>query len=172
MLDEAGRPLVAGEAAQLARRQRVPLDRRPVERHGVEFVAVSFVRAAQDLERVREVVGELLKIDSRDEAKGVVTLSVRPEVVERWRDTAVEQAKKTISNRIDTLGLREATVIGRESDLIVEIPGADESAFERIKNIISKTARLDFILYPTPPPLSLRLVLRSVLQIPNKRQNA
>lgn len=131
------------ESQKRALEEKVTVDRVGSDRIRVTFADPSVVKKV-DRNWVREVVGELLKIDSRDEAKGVVTLSVRPEVVERWRDTAVEQAKKTISNRIDTLGLREATVIGRESDLIVEIPGADESAFERIKNIISKTARLDF----------------------------
>ena len=74
----------------------------------------------------------------------VVELSLRSEQLESLRKTAVYQAVRTISDRIDKLGLREATVIGRDDDIIVEVPGADESSFEYIKSIISRTARLEF----------------------------
>ncbi len=73
-----------------------------------------------------------------------VDLTMREDRILELTETAVEQAKLTVSNRIDGLGLREATVIGRESDLIVEIPGADQAAFDRIREIIATTARLEF----------------------------
>ncbi|MEZ4287807.1 MAG: protein translocase subunit SecD [Polyangiales bacterium] len=73
-----------------------------------------------------------------------VLLTLREDQLNQLRENAVRQAVRTIGDRIDTLGLREATVIGRESDIIVEVPGADQSSFDRIKAIISRTARLEF----------------------------
>jgi preprotein translocase subunit SecD len=137
------------ESSSLTEAQKRELDAKvTADRVGTDKIRLTFadpsVAAKVDRAFIRDAVGELLKIDGRDEAQGVVNLSVRPEVAERWRETAVDQAKKTIGNRIDTLGLSQATVIGRDTDLIVEIPGEGEESFERIKGIISKTARLDF----------------------------
>ena len=73
-----------------------------------------------------------------------IELAVREDQLDELTKNAVAQAVRTIGDRIDTLGLKEATVIGRESDIIVEVPGAGESSFERIKSIISRTARLEF----------------------------
>lgn len=73
-----------------------------------------------------------------------IDLSMREDRIAELTETAVEQAKLTVQNRIDGLGLREATVIGRESDLIIEIPGASQEDFDRIREIIATTARLEF----------------------------
>lgn len=73
-----------------------------------------------------------------------IDLRMREDRIAELQQTAVDQAKLTISNRIDTMGLAEATVIGRDTDLIVEVPGATEEQFERIRSIIRRTARLEF----------------------------
>jgi len=62
------------------------------------------------------------------------------------RTTAVAQAKEIILRRVDELGLREAAVSTRDEDIIVEVPGQDESTFDEIREIISQTARLEFKL--------------------------
>ncbi len=73
-----------------------------------------------------------------------VILEVRSEFLEQIQDTAVQQARETIQNRVDGLGLREAAVTAQNTDIIVEVPGADQATFDRIREIISKTARLEF----------------------------
>jgi len=83
----------------------------------------------------------------RSGAEGLqIDLTMREDRLEDLRKTAVEQAVRTVSDRIDTMGLREATVIGRETegDIIVEVPGATEEAFDTIREIIARTARLEF----------------------------
>jgi preprotein translocase subunit SecD len=62
------------------------------------------------------------------------------------RERAVGQAKDIIGRRVDELGLREAAVSLRDEDIIVEVPGEDEKSFSTIREIISKTARLEFKL--------------------------
>jgi preprotein translocase subunit SecD len=73
-----------------------------------------------------------------------VTFKVRPEVESVIRERAVAQAKDTVNRRVDELGLREASVTTRDEDIIVEVPGQDENAFNEIKEIIRRTARLEF----------------------------
>jgi len=76
----------------------------------------------------------------------VVDLHMREEQLSNMRETAVRQSERTITNRIDSMGVLEPTVIARpnDGDIIIEIPGAQESSFERIKSIISRTAQLQF----------------------------
>jgi preprotein translocase subunit SecD len=76
--------------------------------------------------------------------KGVAVFKIRPEVESRFREGAVNQAKETINRRVDELGLREAAVTVRDEDIVIEVPGEDESTFKEIRDIISQTARLEF----------------------------
>lgn len=75
---------------------------------------------------------------------GEIVFKIRPEVETELRNKAVAQAKDTVNRRVDELGLREASVTTRDEDIIVEVPGQDERAFNEIKEIIRKTARLEF----------------------------
>jgi preprotein translocase subunit SecD len=77
-------------------------------------------------------------------ASDEVTFKIRSEVESSIRERAVGQAKDTVSRRVDELGLREASVTTRDEDIIVEVPGKDEKAFNEIKDIIRRTARLEF----------------------------
>ena len=73
-----------------------------------------------------------------------VSFRIRSEFETFTRDDAVKRAKETINRRVDNLGLKEASVTVRNENIIVEVPGEDEKAFDEIKDIISKTARLEF----------------------------
>jgi len=73
-----------------------------------------------------------------------VTLALRDDSIEHLRTTAVDQARETISNRIDEMGVREASVSVREENIVVELPGASQEDFDAIREIIGRTARLEF----------------------------
>jgi preprotein translocase subunit SecD len=60
------------------------------------------------------------------------------------RERAVAQAKDIVLRRVDSLGVREASVSTRDEDIIIEVPGEDEKSFAEIREIISQTARLEF----------------------------
>ena len=78
---------------------------------------------------------------------GAVTcrlFKVRGEVENGIRERAVGQAKKTVENRVDELGLKEPSITTRDEDIIIEIPGEDEKAFKEIEDIVAQTARLEF----------------------------
>jgi preprotein translocase subunit SecD len=79
-----------------------------------------------------------------------VSFKIRADVESQIRERAVAQAKDTVNRRVDELGLREAAVTTRDEDIIVEVPGSDEASFEQIKEIIRKTARLEFKMLDDP----------------------
>ena len=85
--------------------------------------------------------GELSQISG---GPGEVVFKIRQEVETQIRDKAVAQAKETVNRRIDELGLKETSVATRDEDIIIEVPGKDNSEFERVKEIVRKTARLEF----------------------------
>ena len=73
-----------------------------------------------------------------------LVFKIKAEEETKVRERAVAQAKDTVGRRVDELGLREASVTVRDEDIIIEVPGQDQKAFEEIKEIIRKTARLEF----------------------------
>lgn len=92
------------------------------------------------LEQIRKF-GDLKEISR---SPTVIEMGIREDMVDELRETAVGQARETIADRIDKLGVRETSVTARGTDIAVEIPGADEASFARIREIISRTARLEF----------------------------
>jgi preprotein translocase subunit SecD len=94
----------------------------------------------QILKRYRGAVSET----GRNKAKGTASFEMTDDEVKHIEKTTYEQAIKTIGTRIDNLGLRETTVTQRGADISIEIPGQEEQQRDRIKRIISQTARLEF----------------------------
>ncbi|MCP4677863.1 MAG: protein translocase subunit SecD [Deltaproteobacteria bacterium] len=104
---------------------------------------------ASQADRESDEAAEILKefrqsvvIESADGATAHMTIV--EQVIENTKEISVKQAIETIGNRIDELGLVNTSVVPRGVDIIVEIPGVDEKRIERIKRIISTTARLEF----------------------------
>jgi preprotein translocase subunit SecD len=75
-----------------------------------------------------------------------VTFRIKTDVETEIRTKAVAKAKDTVLRRVDSMGLKEASVTTRDEDIIIEIPGDDEKSFKSIKDIIAQTARLEFKL--------------------------
>jgi preprotein translocase subunit SecD len=75
-----------------------------------------------------------------------VSVSLKSGAVNYLRDLSVRQAKETIQNRVDELGLAEPTIQrqGTGNRIIVELPGVENP--DRIKNIIKTTALLEWRL--------------------------
>ena len=75
-----------------------------------------------------------------------ITFRIKNEIGSDIRSKAVQQAKETIARRIDGMGVKEVSPSVRDEDVIVEVPGNQEKEFDRIREIISETARLEFKL--------------------------
>jgi preprotein translocase subunit SecD len=90
----------------------------------------------------KKFLGEL----SETKGPGIdeVSFKIKTEVESQIRTRAVDQAKETVSRRVDELGLKEFNLTVRDEDIIIEVPGKDQKTFDDIKEIIRKTARLEF----------------------------
>jgi preprotein translocase subunit SecD len=82
--------------------------------------------------------------DSRDPVKGEVKLKIDSDYIDELRDYAVRQGVETIRNRVDKLAVAEPTIIRKGTDIVVELPGLRPEDFERVKNLIGRTAQLEF----------------------------
>jgi len=111
---------------------------------GERGVRLTFQNPADVSKLERELItryGDLREVSRTDRE---VVLEVKKDFLDQIRDTAVQQARETIQNRVDALGMREAAVTAQNTDIIVEVPGASQQVFDQIRAIISKTARLEF----------------------------
>src|SRR4051812_23108594 len=115
-----------------------------IEARGERQILATFKTAADAKKLTLELIRKFgdLREETRDEKS--VTMGIRPDMVDELRDTAVGQARETIADRIDKLGIKETSVTARGTDIAVEIPGADEASFKRVREIIARTARLEF----------------------------
>lgn len=57
---------------------------------------------------------------------------------------ALRNAVNTVRERIDEKGIAEPTVKEKGDDIIVELPGLDDEEVGRVKDIIARTAKLEF----------------------------
>ncbi len=127
-----------------------------LRKKGADFTVVRSGR--DDIAITFKVPGEMGKLDddllkpyrrdldvvSRDPATGTVKLKYDSDRVAEVEELALRQAIETIRNRVDAFGVAEPTIIKKGTDIVIELPGAKEKDFERIKSIIGRTAQLEF----------------------------
>jgi preprotein translocase subunit SecD len=66
-------------------------------------------------------------------------------VMQQYREQVINQAIEVIRNRVDEFGVAEPTIAAQGTDrILVQLPGITDAA--RAKELINKTARLDFRL--------------------------
>jgi preprotein translocase subunit SecD len=118
-----------------------------VNREGRDDLIISF-KVPADLSKHEE---EILKpyrreLDtvSSDAATGIMRMRYDADRVAEVEELALRQAIETIRGRVDKFGVAEPTIIKKGTDIIVELPGLKAADFERIKNIIGRTAQLEF----------------------------
>jgi preprotein translocase subunit SecD len=116
-------------------------------RLGNEEIVLELKNPAEVAKVDREFLKEYQRYlyeDARDAAKGTVTLRVEGDYVDELRDYAIRQGVETIRNRVDKLAVAEPTIIRKGTDIVVELPGLKPDDFERVKNLIGRTAQLEF----------------------------
>lgn len=73
-----------------------------------------------------------------------VCFRISPEYADGIRKSAQEQAVITIRDRIDARGIAEPSVKSKGQQIVVELPGLDKEESQRIKDLIARTAKLEF----------------------------
>jgi len=82
-------------------------------------------------------------------ADGKITVKLSPQGVSDRMSSLIAQSIEVIRKRIDEVGTTEPTIQRQGEDrVLVQVPGFQDS--ERLKSLISKTARLEFhLVHPT-----------------------
>jgi preprotein translocase subunit SecD len=93
--------------------------------------------------KVMEGMDELVETN-RDKGKGRVTFALSDEEIAKIQKYAIEQSVQTIRNRVDKLGVAEPNIVPKGNTVVVEMPGAKQDDFERIKRLIGTPAQLEF----------------------------
>jgi len=111
-------------------------------------------------EEIKDLLDDYFKDWNYSITGNLVSFSLKPGAVSYLRDLSVRQARETIQNRVDELGLAEPTIQrqGTGNRIIVELPGVENP--DRIKNIIKTTALLEWRLVLGGPAPDRETLLR------------
>src|SRR5512137_533868 len=84
--------------------------------------------------------------------EGAVWFGFRPEVLKNFREKAVEQAEKTIRNRVDKWGVTEPDIKRKvNSQIQIQLPGFKDPG--KAKELLGRTAQLEFKITDDESPV-------------------
>lgn len=151
--DDALRVQTEGEAQRMRDElQRLGVTGATVKVESPTDFAVEGVPPGQDA-AVRNAANELAANYARGSgAGGRYTFTLRPNIAIQLRQESVEQARRTIGNRVDELGVAEPNIAiqGNAGDqILVQLPGVTD--VERAKEIIRSTGLLELKLVEQGP---------------------
>jgi preprotein translocase subunit SecD len=121
---------------------------------------VSNVPDAQD-QLLRQLGSEIENTYDRSGSGGTYRFTMKPNIAVQLRDDTVNQAIRTIENRINELGVSEPVVArqGSGDQILVQLPGVTDVA--RAKDIIKSTSLLELKLVEGGPASSREALLQS-----------
>ncbi len=101
---------------------------------------------------LKDRFGNLTVIDTTGEGAGTkFELGLTKQEERHLREFAVDQSIETIRNRIDQFGVTEPVIQRQgDEDIVVQLPGIQDP--QRAKELIGKTALLEFKLLSETPP--------------------
>lgn len=111
--------------------------------------------------QIRKLLDDFFKNWDHSVRGAAIVVELKAGVETYLRNQSVEQARQTLSSRVDELGLTEPTIQrqGLTSDrIIVELPGVEDP--ERVKDILKTTALLEFKLIKGGPADTEELLLQ------------
>ena len=118
-----------------------------IERRAVSELEIQLVSPQQwkDAQAVWADMGTF-DVKESDPATGRVVLALRAGEIRQLRELAVRQVLETIRNRIDQFGVVAEPSIQQQGDnrILIQLPGVDDP--QRAKDLIGKTALLEFKL--------------------------
>jgi preprotein translocase subunit SecD len=120
--------------------QRVTVRRNDLDNREL---TITFANPADASRITRQFLNER-GLTERSRSGGTIVAAVKQEEVTAIEESAVQQAMRRIENRIDELAVKETSITARGETIVIEVPGSDRSYFDQIREIISKTARLEF----------------------------
>jgi len=120
-----------------------------VTKEGLGRIAVQGALADQE-SKTRDLFDEYSRDWEYAFTADRANLTLKPLVVQAIRDESVNQAKTTIENRVNGLGVSEPLIQRQGTDkIVVELPGVDDP--DRVKELIKVTAVLEWKLVKAGP---------------------
>ncbi len=112
--------------------------------HGDMTVVLASKEAAEKAEkRVTEYFGNTFNVSRKSETELALVFSEL--FVREFKKGTIDRAIETIRNRIDEFGVSEPSITAQgENHVLVQLPGIQDA--NNAKELINKTARLDFII--------------------------
>jgi len=112
-------------------------------------VTVVFPDQTKRAEHVAKIQADFKNIiEGRDcpkeEPAGSYCFKVSSAFAESIKKSALANAVNTIRERIDEKGVAEPSVVQKDDQIIVELPGLDEEKKQQTRDIIARTAKLEF----------------------------
>src|SRR5919198_557206 len=140
----------ADEIADFLKEKKVPVDASQPSADGTRIVVKS-----PDLRRVEQLVldqyGAELASPSGAPA-GTVWFAFKGKVIQEFQAKAVEQAEKTIRNRVDKWGVSEPDIKRKGNNQIqIQLPGFKDP--EKAKELLGRTAQLEFKIADDESPV-------------------
>ncbi len=91
---------------------------------------------------IRDLGGTEITLEHQDTR---VILRISPAYLEDLQKSVIDRSIETINNRINAFGVAETGVQRyQKNGIVIELAGVKEEDFERFKNLIGKTAQLEF----------------------------
>lgn len=122
------------------------------QRNGLDRVDIVFDDPTQVATAEDDVLGialsDMERVDTADEAEGIIHLKMLEERLSENRNAAVGQALDTVRRRIDAMGIAEPNIYPKNRQIVIELPGLSDTTTE------IKAARKDIIAKLRPILLS------------------
>ena len=115
---------------------------------GLDRIDITFTDPAQVATAEDDVLGialsDMERVDTGDEANGVIHLKMIDERLAEHRSSAVGQALDTVRRRIDAMGIAEPNIYPKNRQIVIELPGLSDTTTE------IKAARKDIVVKLRP----------------------
>ena len=134
--------------SKLKQKPGVRTPRTPVGAVTVTFPGDAAARRAELVAEIKRDYGNTIEErpcenDERTQ-KDAYCFKVSDEYAEGIKKAALENAVNTIRERIDEKGISEPSVVQKDDQIIVELPGLDEEKKAQTRDVIRRTAKLEF----------------------------
>ena len=95
--------------------------------------------------KAQEHFGKLWDIEADRDDPMTFVFTIKPVELQRAKENAIQQVRRTVSTRVDAWGLAETSVqIKMPDQLVIELPGITET--KRVDDVIKTTANLELKL--------------------------
>jgi len=121
------------------------------ERLGNRRFALHFNEPFAKAQELATYYEQVLNFDGCDEDQKTCRFTLRSDVLENERKISSEGVLKVIRERVDQHGLTEPNIAAQGMDVVVEVPQRSIDDVNRVKEIISKTASLEFRIVANEP---------------------